>query len=271
MPFPLRRRRVFGFDFVDAAAMDEVVGAFAAVPRGEAVVTPGQLPVVVTLNVDQLVRLERQADATSEAVIRNAVVVLPDGQPIVWASRLLHTPLASRLPGSTLVAKLWPELIRQERPVAVIAGNDTITALVEGEPGHTSALTAPWLDLADRPHFDAFADECVAHLREHAPEFVFVALSEPKQSNLIDGILRGWQPDMGAVPLFFAVGASFDMHYGLKRRAPGWVQRLGAEWLYRFVQEPRRLFRRYFVDDPYFFAMVWREWRRTPASASSST
>ena len=57
------------------------------------------------------------------------------------------------------------------------------------------------------------------------------------------------------------------MLLGLKKQAPRWVQRAGLEWFFRFVQEPRRLFRRYFIDDVAFFPLVWREWRRVRRAA----
>jgi N-acetylglucosaminyldiphosphoundecaprenol N-acetyl-beta-D-mannosaminyltransferase len=91
-------------------------------------------------------------------------------------------------------------------------------------------------------------------------EFVFVTLGYPKQCNVIDGMLRRW-PATRPLPLFLAVGASFDMYYGLVRRAPDIVQRMGLEWLFRLIQEPRRLFRRYLVDDPSFAPMVFREFK----------
>lgn len=253
----LARRRLFGLDFIDAPDVgrvaDRVIDADVGSHLSDA------LPVVVTPNVDHLVKLDRRTDPIAVDVATRAAWVLPDGQPIVWASRLLATPLSSRLAGSDLVAALFPRLIDEGRTVVVVATSDEVATRVAAEPGDAHAVVAPMLDLADRPAFDAFVDRCVALVAEVEPSHVFVTLGFPKQCNVISGMLDRLAPD--AQPIFLAVGASFDMHYGLVRRAPAWMQRWGLEWLFRFGQEPRRLFRRYFVDDPSFVRIVWREWR----------
>ena len=118
------------------------------------------------------------------------------------------------------------------------------------------------LDLGRRDEFDEFVQASVEAALDVDAEFVFVTLGYPKQCNVIDGMLREWPPGQ-PLPRFLAIGASFDMYYGLVRRAPEFVQRIGLEWLFRFVQEPRRLFRRYFVDDLAFAPMVFRELRAT--------
>jgi N-acetylglucosaminyldiphosphoundecaprenol N-acetyl-beta-D-mannosaminyltransferase len=93
-----------------------------------------------------------------------------------------------------------------------------------------------------------------------------VTLGYPRRERLIRVMIDRW-PAGVPYPLFAAVGASFEMLFGLKKQAPLWVRRAGLEWFFRFVQEPRRLFRRYFIDDMAFFPLVWREWRRTRRSA----
>lgn len=256
----LPRRRLFGLDFVDATSLDPVIDVLVGhVPRP--VGPSGPLPLVVTPNVDQLVHLDRGTDAVAAALIERATHVLPDGQPIVWASRLLGRPLGARLAGSTLVAEMFPRLVAAGAPVLVVATSDEVAARIDAEPAPTSTIVAPQLSLGDRAAIDAFAAECAVLIADGRPSHVFVTLGFPKQCNVITGIARRLEADGAPMPLFFAVGASFDMHYGLVRRAPVWMQRVGLEWFFRFVQEPRRLFRRYFVDDPAFVRIVWRERR----------
>lgn len=251
----LPRRHLFGLDLVDAPTVDAVVDELLAHdPAGWP--SDDALPVVVTPNVDQLVHLDRGTDAIASSVVTRAAWVLPDGQPIVWASRWLDAPLSGRLAGSDLVAALWPRLVEAGAPRLVIASNDEVAGRVRAEGGH--AVVAPMLDVRDRAGIDAFVDDCARTIGEVQPTHVFVTLGFPKQCNVIDGILRAL-PEDGPRPLLLAVGASFDMHYGLVRRAPVWMQRAGLEWFFRFVQEPRRLFRRYFVDDVAFLRIVRRE------------
>lgn len=262
MTDPLSRRHLFGLDFIDAPDVAAVAEAVIdpAVVAAALVRIPGRLPVVVTPNVDHLVRLDRRADAVAAGIVSSAAFVLPDGQPIVWASGWLGAPLRARLPGSGLVGELWPRLVAAGTRVVVVATSTEVATAVEADSPSAIALVAPQLDLADRHGFDAFVAEVAARAIAHRAEAVFVTLGFPKQCNIIHGLLERW-PDGAPRPLCFAVGASFDMRYGIVKRAPDWIQRIGMEWFFRFVQEPRRLFKRYFVDDLHFLRMVRRERR----------
>jgi N-acetylglucosaminyldiphosphoundecaprenol N-acetyl-beta-D-mannosaminyltransferase len=97
----------------------------------------------------------------------------------------------------------------------------------------------------------------VEEIRRAEPDILFVAISSPRKERF----LRGYQGKM-EVPFAMGVGGTFDVAAGETKRAPKWMQRTGFEWFFRFVQEPRRMFRRYFVEDMYFFwllgAEVWR-------------
>ena len=255
----LPRRQLFGLEFLDlesvAEVASELVGFAPDTSHDET------LPVVVTPNVDQLVKLDRRVDPVASRIVSGARYVLPDGQPIVWASRLLGTPLRGRLAGSSLVPEMWAGLLEEGRTVLVVASSEEIARRVEADGPGTHAAVAPHLSLADRASLETFVEQCTTTVRELRPSHVFVTLGFPKQCNVIDGVLSRLQGAREPLPLFLAVGASFEMHYGLVRRAPAWMQRWGLEWFFRFLQEPRRLFRRYFIDDPAFAALVWREWR----------
>lgn len=264
----LRRCELFSLDFVDAATEADVAAILQS--PGELVHRYGDgLPLVVTPNVDQLVHLAHQASPEAAAIIGKAAYVLPDGQPVVWASRLLGAPLRARLAGSTLIADLWPSLLAESRRVFVVASSELIADQVRTDAGTDAALVAPMFPTDDRIAISSFADTCTRHIVTHRPEFVFVTLGFPKQCLLIGDIVERCKAQGAALPLFFAIGGSFDMYYGIKKRAPQWVQRIGMEWFYRFVQEPRRLFHRYFVQDPYFAVLTWREWRKRRAPATT--
>ena len=263
----LPRRRLFGLDFVDLPNLEPIVDELAAhVPyRREG---GDRLPLVVTPNVDQVVHFDRDTDAVATALIRRAAYVLPDGQPIVWASRLLGEPLRARLAGSSLVAMLFPRLVAGGHVILVVATSDEVASRIEAEDGAVTAVLAPRLSLDDPAGIDAFAESCTARILATGPSHVFVTLGFPKQCNIIDGVIRRLEAADVPLPLFFAVGASFDMYYGLVRRAPEWMQRCGLEWFFRFLQEPKRLFRRYFVRDPGLLPIVWREKRVRPGQRS---
>lgn len=263
MSSSLRRRRLFGLDFVDAPDVGHIVDELLAPPVVEA---PRQA-VVVTPNVDHLVRRRRGLPPAAAGVIEHAQWVLPDGQPIVAVSRWLGAPLSARLPGSTLVAALWPRLLTDGRPVMVIASSAAIAERITAEAPSATVVVAPMLAASEPEGIEAFADACIAAHGDDPPDYVFVTLGLVKQELVIDALLRHWSAGGGHAPVMLAIGASFEMYYGLKARAPRWVQRAGLEWAFRFVQEPRRLFRRYFIDDVEFIWLVREERRARQGSA----
>jgi N-acetylglucosaminyldiphosphoundecaprenol N-acetyl-beta-D-mannosaminyltransferase len=264
----LRRTELFDLDFVDAATEADVAAILQSL--GEPVHrAEGRLPLVVTPNVDQLVNLAHRVSPEAAAIISRAAYVLPDGQPVVWASRLLGAPLSARLAGSTLIADLWPALLAEGRRTFVVASSDTVATNVRQETGrHDAALVAPMFPAGDRVAITTFATRCAEQIAATSPEFVFVTLGFPKQCLLIGDTVEQCRAAHTPLPLFFAIGGSFDMYYGTKKRAPRWIQRFGMEWLYRFAQEPRRLFRRYFIQDPYFAILTWREWKKRRAATA---
>jgi N-acetylglucosaminyldiphosphoundecaprenol N-acetyl-beta-D-mannosaminyltransferase len=252
----LERSRVFGLAFVDASGPAEVAEALLAErPRLR---SPGMLPVVVTPNVDHLVSLDRRVDPDAARVVESARYVLPDGQPVVWASRLLGRPLRSRLAGSEVVALLWPRLVEVGAPVTVIASDEGLAAALRADHPGAVVLVAPWIDRTDADAFGRFADACV-----HAAvgtDVVFVTIGFPQSERLIGELLCRWPTEV-PVPLCCAVGSSFAVLFGHRRRVPRWVARLGLEWTVRLMDEPRRLAGRYARDAVRFPPLLWRERR----------
>lgn len=254
---PIPRRHLFGLDFVDLPDLTLLLDELAT--NAPALNVDGLLPVVVTPNVDHLVKLDAGVDAVAADVVHRAAYVLPDGQPVVWASTLLGKPLRGRLTGSGLVHDLWPRLCADRRPVVVVASSPQIARFVEADNPRAIAIVAPVISLTERTELDRLIDRCARACHDHGPSHLFVTLGFPKQCNIIDGVLTRLAEEGTPPPMCLAVGASFDMYYGTVRRAPALMQRIGLEWCFRFVQEPRRLFRRYFVEDLRFVGLVWRE------------
>lgn len=257
MTLDFDRRELFGLRFIDAPHIGEVADALLE-RRGIDTTRDDVAPVVFTPNVDILVHVDRNDSPRASSLAQRAGYVLADGQPVVWASKVLGRPLQTRLAGSDLVAALWPRLARDDRYALVVSPSEQVAKLLRAEHPGATVIVAPMLPPDDDAALDAFAKECVAACGERVPEFTFVALSYPKLYVLIDELVRLWE-DTPQPPVHLAIGASFEMYYGLRRRSPEWVQRIGMEWFFRFAQEPRRLFRRYFVDDVAFARLVWDE------------
>lgn len=261
----LNRVELFGLDFVDDVSIDNVADMVLD-HRPEDI---DALPVVVTPNTDLLLQVVNAPDSRMRDFFSKVWCVLPDGQPIVWASRLLGRRLRFRLTGSDLFARLWPMMVERAVPVFVLAPTAAVAnGLRESHP-EASTMVAPMLDATSRTELVELAGRCVAEITAIVAHVVILSLGHPKDSLLADEIIQQMQASSAVLPFILCLGGSAEMYLGIRKRAPLWVQRCSAEWLYRFAQEPRRLFWRYFVRDSGFLLLVWREYfaRRRSAAA----
>ena len=200
---------------------------------------------VATPNVDHLRRLRR--DRIFAALCADANLVLADGMPLVWASRLQGTPLPERVSGSDLFWSLSAGAAERGHPIFLLGGAPgTAEAAAKVLKSHY-----PKLHIAGThyPEMGFESDEKALANLERAlcsakPDIVYVALGSPKQEIII-ARLRGRLPGSWWIP----VGICFSFVSGEIHRAPKWMRRAGLEWLHRLAQEPRRLAKRYLVYD----------------------
>jgi N-acetylglucosaminyldiphosphoundecaprenol N-acetyl-beta-D-mannosaminyltransferase len=220
---------------------------------------------VVTPNADQVVNLED--DAALRAAYGRADLVVPDGMPVVWASRLLGSPLKERVTGSDLMPRLCEIAAQRHLKVFMLGGMPGVADraaanLVKAYPGlRVTGTLCPPLGFEHDP---AQNDGIVEAIRRSDADLVFVCLGSPKQEVWIDRHLARF--DKG---VFLGVGAAIDFCAGTVQRAPQWMRSTGLEWLYRLSQEPRRLIGRY-VKDLYFFVLVAREMARRRAPGTQA-
>jgi N-acetylglucosaminyldiphosphoundecaprenol N-acetyl-beta-D-mannosaminyltransferase len=207
---------------------------------------------VVTPNLDILRRLV--TDTSFAQLCKGATLRLPDGMPLVWASRLQKTPLPERVTGADLIWSL----------TAAAAENNLRVFLLGGNPGAAIAAAAvltskhPALRIAGTlcPDFGFEKDPAkvaaiVAQVCAVAPDIVYVALGSPKQEHLIK-VLRPALPNAW----FLGIGISFSFVSGEVARAPTWMQRAGLEWFHRLLNDPARLFVRYIIHGLPFAARL---------------
>ena len=209
---------------------------------------------VVTANVDICRQLGRNAQA--RALVEGATLVVADGMPLVWASRLMGQPVAERVAGSALIFSLSEAAAAAGRSIYIIGG----------APGTAEAVSAadrlsemyPGLKVAglDSPpfgfeHSEAESSGIRDRLRQAAPDIVYVGLGFPKQEKLTASLAP-------ALPTawFIGCGAAIGFAGGTTDRAPAWMRRSGLEWVHRLLREPRRLFRRYLIHDLPFAALL---------------
>lgn len=214
---------------------------------------------VITPNLDQLRQYHRHPDL--RGMYERAELVLADGMPLLGAAWIAGTPLPERVAGSELIYTLTAAAARAGRSVFLLGGNlgaaeGAATKLVELNPGLKIAGTHfPPLGFEKDASQMAAMIEALSISR---PDIVFVGLGFPKQERLIE-ILREKFP----ATWFLGVGISFSFVAGQIKRAPKWVQKICCEWFHRMMQEPRRLFVRYVVNDlPFavrlFGTSIWR-------------
>jgi N-acetylglucosaminyldiphosphoundecaprenol N-acetyl-beta-D-mannosaminyltransferase len=231
------RVSLMGLDF-DALTESEAVATILASLEA------GQGGWVVTPNLEYL-RAYQFADEVQQQ-FDSADLVVPDGMPLLWASRLKNEPLPGRVAGSDLIWSLSRAAARRGASLLFLGGEPgTAEAAAERLqtefPGLVvSGAICPPRGFEQDPKTVAGLAREAAALR---PDIVFVGL--PLAKHLVTSqALRRELPHAWVI----GVGVSFSFVSGHIERAPGWLQRLGLEWVHRLAQEPRRLFRRYLVE-----------------------
>ncbi|WP_229789270.1 WecB/TagA/CpsF family glycosyltransferase [Pilimelia terevasa] len=219
---------------------------------------------IITPNVDILRQARR--DPAVRGYLADASLVVADGMPLVWASRLAGTPLPERVAGSSLVRSLAAGLAHDRRSLYLLGGAPA-TAGTDGDPdgalraAATLAHAHPGLRIAGA-HSPAYGfekdpaalDAVCAAVAAARPDLVCVGVGFPKQESVIS-VLRRRRP--GA--WYLGCGAAINFVAGDQHRAPAWMQRSGLEWAHRLAAEPRRLAGRYLGHDaPYALGLLAR-------------
>jgi N-acetylglucosaminyldiphosphoundecaprenol N-acetyl-beta-D-mannosaminyltransferase len=220
---------------------------------------------VVTPNSDHIVRLER--DEAFRAAYERADVVTADGMPLVWASKLLREPLKERVTGADLMPRLCKSAAEYGLKVFILGGRSGVPEeaarrLQEAYPGLIVAgAYSPPFGFERDPAAD---DAIMEMLRSSDADIVFVGLGSPKQELWMHLNLPRVHKGV-----FLGIGAAVDFCAGSVKRAPKWMQSAGLEWVYRWMQDPSRLTKRY-VNDLYFLVILWREIYRRHQGTSGS-
>lgn len=225
---------------IDSLSMEETL------VRIEEFIRSGQPHQHVVVNVDKLVKASRDPDL--RRIINECALVNADGMPVVWAARLLGKPLKERVAGIDLFEALMRRAGEKGWRVFLLGACEEVVAAV----ADTYRRRYPDLAIAGWRNGYWTVDEeaqVAAQVRASSADLLFVAISSPKKEQF----LGRWQAEM-RIPFAMGVGGTFDVAIGRVRRAPRWMRRAGLEWFYRFLQEPRRMFRRYFIDD---LAFIW--------------
>ena len=242
-----KRPVVLGMHF-DAVTVPQALDRFfelAAMPAG-----PRGCRIAATVNVDFIVNTYCATKSTPRNpalanVLRRAEFVIADGMPLVWLSRLIGTPLPERVTGADMVPLIAERAAREHVKLYFLGGTEEYTRraaeiLTERYPGlEIAGIDAPFVKL-DSPDAEAQDREICRKINESGASILLVGFGNPKQelweernrANLKCGIAIG-------------IGGTFNFIAGAVKRAPDWMRRSGTEWIFRIVQEPGRLWKRY--------------------------
>ena len=237
--------RLLGLDF-DDRDLASATAALAARPAD------APFAYLVTPNADHLVRLHREPTRYGP-LYGGADWRLLDSRVVARIAGLLGLSAPPVVPGSDLTARLFAEVIRPDDRIALLGGTKATAKAVQARfrLRHLAHHAPPMgFDRDER----AFG-EAVDFVERAGARFTFLAVGSPRQELVARalgarGIARGTALCVGASLLFLS---------GEERRAPGLVQRAGCEWAWRLVQDPRRMARRYLLEDPAIFRLLWRE------------
>lgn len=224
---------------VDNLTMDE------ALQRIDELIREDRSAYVVTPNVDHIVQLEQGGELCD--VYKNADLILTDGKPLIWISKWYGTPIKEKISGSDLFPKICDLAAKKGYKMFFLGAAQGVAAtaaknLREKFPGLQIAGT-----YSPPFGFEKDSDEMARikeMIRKAEPHILIVGLGCPKQELFI---LHN-KDELG-VPVSLGLGASLDFEAGNIKRAPKWMSEHGLEWLFRITQDPKRMFKRYLVDD----------------------
>lgn len=226
-----------------------------AVNRIQVLIEEKAFSYTVTPNVDHIIKL--QHDLSFRQIYEDADLVAVDGVPLLWAARFLGAPLKGRVSGIDLFERLVAQAAERRQSIFLFGGEEGAAekSAVRLRERHPDLLIAGWY--CPRFGFEQDPEEndrIIRLIRNAKPTYLFVGLGAPKQEKWITehGAATGASHAIG-------VGVSFSFVAGTIRRAPRWMQRSGLEWLWRLSFEPRRLWRRYLIEDPRFFWLIFKQ------------
>lgn len=216
-----------------------------------ALIVSGKKGYICTVNVAILMMM--RSDPLLNDIVQRSSFVVPDGQPILWASLYQPVHLKERITGMDLMCALCELSAKKGYRVGFLGSRretmeKAVAILKERYPGLTVSFTSDGYFSSDEEA------EKAELIRTSRPQILFVAMGAPKQEVFIDKFLPGLD-----VNFMLPVGGALEIITGNLKRAPVWMQKCGLEWFYRLLQEPKRLWRRYLFTNTLFIFLVFSD------------
>lgn len=206
---------------------------------------------IVTPNVDHLIRL--QTDDGLRKAYANASLILADGMPLIWASMLLGKKLKERITGADLFQEICKIAEKNGYSIFMLGARAEVINLA------SINLKRLYPELIISGTYHGFFTEeenigIINIINSLSPHFLFIGMGSPKQELWVLQNLHKLN-----IKVTICVGGTFEIIAGCRKRAPRWMQKIGIEWSWRLMQEPRRLWKRYLVDDMMFWWLLIKE------------
>ena len=238
---------------VDPWTMEETVAAT------DAFIQNGAFAHLIGVNADKL--LQMKDDANMSACVRKCEIVNADGASMVMAAKKLGVEIPERVSGIDLMAELCKLAEEKSYGVFLLGAKQNVVqktaeVLLDRHPN------LPIVGFRDGYFNEDEFDDIIEEVTSTNPNIVFVGITSPKKEKLIERFR-----EKGAAGAFVGVGGSFDVISGNIPRAPMWMQKANLEWLFRMMQEPTRLFKRYAVGNTRFYLMMRKEVKKAQANA----
>ncbi len=218
--------------------------------------------------------MESQRDPALKHIHNAAGMVTPDGMPMVWMNKLRGNSHVTRVYGPDLMLAVCEESVKKGHKHFFYGGAEGVADLLkqrmeEKFPGIQVVGTycPPF-----RPLTAEEDQKLIEQINASGADIVWVGLSTPKQERWMSGHIGKLD-----APVMVGVGAAFDFHAGLKKQAPKFIQHSGFEWLFRMITEPKRLWKRYMINNPLFIANLFlsatglKDFSEKPAAAEAKT
>lgn len=204
------------------------------------------------VNAAKIVNMGKNPELRSSVL--ESDIIFADGMSVVWASKILGTPLPSRVTGIDLMFGMLERADQAGYRVYLLGATDEVLVKVRENiaKDYPNCVVAGF----HNGYFSADEEESIAtDIKESRPDILLVAITSPKKENF----MARWAHLIQA-PVCHGVGGSFDVYAGKVKRAPLLWQKLGLEWLYRVIQEPGRMWKRYLVTNTAFVRMIIEEY-----------
>lgn len=209
---------------------------------------------IVAINVDVIMKIEK--DPILKKIVDEADLTLVDGKPLIWISRFQKRPVKEKISGSDLVPELCRNAAQRRYTIFILGGKKGIaekakTNLERQYPDIRIVDTyAPPLGFEQNQPELTKINEMISAAH---PDLLIVCFGCPKQEKFVYENMSKYDAKVSV-----CAGATVDFLAGNVKRAPKWMSEHGLEWLYRFEKEPKRMFKRYFVDDVKIIGLIWK-------------